>query len=279
MKEAIIKKQLSDIVLDLFDPNTPLGIISYAVIFIVAAWLVGRAVRLAIHRYLDKAEKAGADPTGVRFLGKLANVGVYLLAFTVYCKIVPALKELGTAGLTSVGLLSVVVGLAAQTTLGNLIAGISLVLYRPFKIGDRIQVTSPSGLEVGNVEIINLGYTILRTDDQRRIVIPNNTMASQTNINLALVRKGAACNVPITIGADADVAAARKILIDIAKSHPKTAAVDGCNVTALSALGTTVTLSLWCADADTATPLRSDILEAAKKQFAAAGIRISRTPR
>ena len=77
-----------------------------------------------------------------------------------------------------------VLGLAAQNTLGNLIAGISLLLYRPFNLGDRLQVMAPTGLETGIVESLTLGYTLLKTDDNRRVVVPNSLMASQTAINL-----------------------------------------------------------------------------------------------
>jgi small-conductance mechanosensitive channel len=202
-------------------------------------------------------------------------MGVYIFAFLVYSHIVPALQHLGTAWLTSMGVLSVVVGLAAQSTLGNLISGISLVLYRPFKLGDRIQVSVPSGTEIGTVENINLGYTVLRTTDDRRLVIPNNTMASQTSINLSMARKGAPCNLTLILASTTDPAPARKILTELAKAHPKTIAVDGCNVTALSGSGTTLTLTVWCADPDTAALLKSDLLEAAKKQFDTAGIKIA----
>jgi small-conductance mechanosensitive channel len=238
--------------------------------------LAGRTVRLAVHRYLDKTARAGADPTGIRFLGQLANVGVYIFTFLIYSHIVPALHNLGTAWLTSMGVLSVVLGLAAQSTLGNLISGVSLVLYRPFKLGDRLQVPCPTGTETGTVESINLGYTVLRTADDRRLVIPNNTMASQASVNLSLTRKGSPCNLAITIAANVDVAPARKILTDLAKAHPKTISFEGCNVSAVSGSGTTLTLSVWCANDDTVVPLKSDLLEGAKKQFDAAGIKISR---
>lgn len=260
----------------MLNPDTDISAIAIGLLFLVAAWLVGRAVSLAIHRYLDKAERAGVDPTGIRFLGKLASVGVYVFAFLIYSHIIPGLKNLGTAWLTSMGLVSVVVGLAAQSTLGNLISGISLVLYRPFKVGDRLEISGPRGVEIGMVENINLGTTVLLTADNRRLVVPNNTMASQICINLSATRKGAACALTITVAANADVAPARKILIDLAKAHPKTIAVDGCNVTALSGSGTTLTLNVWCADADTAVLLKSDLLESAKKQFDTAGIKIAR---
>jgi small-conductance mechanosensitive channel len=51
-------------------------------------------------------------------------------------------------------------------------------------VGDHLQITAPTGLESGFVESINLGYTHLKTDDNRRVVIPNSLMASQTHINL-----------------------------------------------------------------------------------------------
>jgi small-conductance mechanosensitive channel len=274
--EIEIKDKFWDVVLDLLNPGTGLGAVFFALVFIFGAWLAGRAVRLAVHRYLDKTERAGADPTGIRFLGKLANLGVYICAFLIYSHIVPALKDLGSASLASVGVLSVVLGLAAQSTLGNLISGISLVLYRPFKLGDQLQVPVPTGTETGVVESINLGYTVLRTADQRRLVIPNSTMASQASINLSLARKGAPCSLAIILAATTDPAPARKILTDLAKAHPKTIAVDGCNVTALSGAGTMLALNVWCADADTAVLLKSDLLEAAKKQFDAAGIKIAR---
>jgi small conductance mechanosensitive channel len=264
---------------DVLNPATDSGAIDIGLIFLVAAWLVGRALRLAIHRYLDKAEHAGMDTTGVRFLGKLAGVAVYVFAFMMYSHVIPGLQHLGSGLLTSVGLVSVVVGLAAQSTLGNLISGISLVLYRPFKVGDQLQVSGPKGVETGMVESINLGTTILRTADDRRLVIPNNTMASTVCINLSATRKGAPCALTVILAAAMDPGPARKILVDLAKAHPKTVTVDGCDVTALSGSGTTLTLNVWCADGDTAVALKSDLLESAKKQFDAAGIKIARWSR
>ncbi len=166
-------------------PQTPLGALLYALVFGFFAWLIGRALRLAIKRVLARDTHAYVDRTTVNFLAQLAQIGVWLFAFISYAHLVPALSSLGTAWLASVSVISVIVGLAAQNTLGNLIAGISLLLYRPFKVGDRLQVTAPTGLETGIVESLNLGYTVLKTDDNRRVVIPNSTMASQTTINLS----------------------------------------------------------------------------------------------
>lgn len=260
---------------DLLDPKTATGALAYALIFFVAAWAVGRAVHLAIHRYLDMAQSDGADPTAVRFLGQLSRLFVYVFAFGYYAHLIPALKSLGTAWLASVGVVSVVFGLAAQTTLGNLISGISLVLYRPFKIGDRMQVNVPTGSEMGVVESIDLGYTVLRTLDGKRVVIPNSVMASQTSVNLSQFGAGIPCNVSLTVVSSADLERARAILLDLAKGHPKISRVDGCPVTTLGSAGATLTLLAWSPDTLDGTEAKSDLLENAKKQFDAAGIKVA----
>ncbi len=260
--------------LNLTDPHTPVGAALYGLITLLAAWIISRAVKVAIHQYLDRAERAGADATGIRFLGKLASMGIYLAAFVCYAHVIPALNTLGRSMLASLGVASVVVGLAAQSTLGNLIAGISLVLYRPFKIGDRVQVTAPSGLETGVVVNIDLGYTLLRTADKRLLVIPNSNMASQSSLNLSHTPPRSSCGVSLYVATGSDVAKARQILLDAATAQAKIVQVDGCFVTRVTSRGVILALAASCADADAVPGVKSDLLQNAKKQFDAAGIHV-----
>jgi hypothetical protein len=89
-----------------------------------------------------------------------------------------------------VSVASVVIGLAAQNTLGKVIAGFALLLYRPFRISDRVQIAGLSRLATGTVESLSLGYTIVRGDDGRRFIVPNSTMATQVAVNLNDVKAG-----------------------------------------------------------------------------------------
>ncbi len=230
------------------NPAKPMGAVVYAVVFALLAWFIGRALRLAVQRVLARDKRAYVDHTTVNFLAQLAQIGVWVFAFISYAHLVPALAGLGTAWLASVGVISVVLGLAAQNTLGNLIAGISLLLYRPFKIGDRLQVTAPSGLETGVVESLNLGYTILETDDNRRVVVPNSAIASQTILNLSGEDPRGFCSVPIGISCESDINKARAILLELARRHPLTQEVAGCPVTQFGPAGVVLTLGAWCAD-------------------------------
>ena len=256
----------------LADPSTFQGAVLYGVVFAIFAWILGSGLRLVVQRVLAHDKHDHLDLMAVKFLAKLARYGVYVFVFVSYARFVPALSGLGTASLTSLSVITVIMGLAAQNTLGNLIAGISLLIYRPFRLGDRLQVTAPTGLETGSVESLTLGYTLLKTDDNRRVVLPNSLMASQTAINLTCNDPRVVCSIPIGISYDSDIDKARGILLDLAGKHSKAQEVCGCPVTQLDNSGVVLTLDIWCADALSAISLKCDLLEQAAKRFAREGI-------
>lgn len=254
--------------------HRPLGALLWAIIFAVIAWVAGRAIRLGVQRVLAKDTRAYVDRTTINFLAQLAQIGVWVVVFINYAACVPALEKLGNAWLTAAGVMSVVIGLAAQNTLGNLVAGISLVLYRPFKLGDRLHVNAPTGLEAGVVESLGLGYTVLKTDDNRRIVVPNSIIASQTTVNITAEDQRVLCSVPIGISYDSDIDKARALLLEMARKHPKAKEVSGCPVTQLGANGVVLTPTVWCENAAAAGALKCDLLEEASKRFVAEGIQM-----
>ena len=129
------------------------------------------------HRHLG-------DRTAIMFIAQVLQVGSFVVATILYFHLIPALKSLGTAVLTPTSDISIVVGLAAQNTLGNLIAGISLLLYHPIQLGDKIQVSAPTGVDTGIVRTLSLGYTMLESADNRKIYIPNSVISNSVIINL-----------------------------------------------------------------------------------------------
>jgi len=261
--------------INIVNPATIEGALVYAVVLFVFAVLINRMLRLGVERALARGSRVHIDRTRVKFISQLAQILVYIITFFVYAHLIPELSNFGNAGLASVGVLSVVAGLAAQNTLGNLIAGISLLLYRPFNVGDRLQISAPTGLETGEIESLNLGYTIIRTDDNRRVVVPNSIMASQTTINLTRDNSRAMCSVSVLISHDSDLDRARAILVEIAGNNPKVLKVDSCPVTHLDGFGVGLTLSVWCSDSLVAGGLKCEILEGIKRHFSTGGIKLS----
>jgi len=173
--------------LKLVDPTGTVGALVLGAFFVVAAlilsWLVRRVMAEALrHDYSERI-----DRITLSFLSRLATLAIWVVLITLYTRLVPALDRLGTAMLAGVSVMSIVLGFAAQTTLGNLVSGISLILYKPFRRGDRLQIHAPTGndFEIGEVEDISLGYTVLRMADGRQIIVANGTMAQQTMIKLS----------------------------------------------------------------------------------------------
>ena len=256
---------LTRVLHDLYNPATALGGATYAVVFFAAAWIVNRSIRKAIDSALRRDHEERIDRTAVHFVRKLAHIGVYVIAFLLFAHLVPSLRHFGTALLASFGLASVVIALAAQNTLGNIIAGISILLYRPFKTGDIIQLQTPSGTETGTLEAVGLGYSVVGSFDNRRIVVPNSLMAAQVTVNLSDPKMMAIVNIGLDYGADVD--RARVIFTDIATAHPLVREVVGCPVTELGGNGVVLSLRAWCNGIGDAGKVRVDLYEQAKNRF------------
>lgn len=164
---------------DFFDPANPLGAVTYGVVFLFLAVFAGRVVKILARH----GENHLSDLTALRFTTQLLRMLIYLIAFIIYSRMIPALKELGTTLLTGVSVAGVVIGIAAQSTLSNLVAGFSLVMYRPFHVGDEVQLTTPKGLTTGTVKSLSLGYTLLHDNkDDQEIIVPNSVMSSNVVI-------------------------------------------------------------------------------------------------
>jgi small conductance mechanosensitive channel len=190
----------------------------------------------------------------------------------LYAHLIPVLHSMGTALLAGASVASVVIGLAAQSTLGNLVAGVSITIYRPFRLGDTLQVAAPTGTEVGVVELISLGYTTLRAPAGHLIVVPNSVAASQVTINLNTNSSFAPWPLVMTIriGRDADIEAARELALKVAKENADDKAVAGCFLTKVDASSLTLELRLRASDLAQRDKLRSTLLGELARRFAAA---------
>src|SRR6202789_4030270 len=170
-------------VLSFVRPDTLWGALAYLVIFVVLAMILSKALRAAVHAAMTR--NGHLDRTSISFLQQICTALIWVVMVILYAHLIPALRSMGTALLAGASVASVVIGLAAQSTLGNLVAGISITIYKPFRLGDTLQVATPTGTEIGIVELISLGYTTLRAPDGRLVVLPNSLAASQVVLNLS----------------------------------------------------------------------------------------------
>ena len=184
--ESNAVKRTLEQALRLFDPSTVLGATLLGLVLVIGGVVLSAIIRRMLKEMIIHDHSQRIDLIALSFLSRLLILSLWLVLATLYAHLVPALNRLGNALLAGVGLASVVIGFAAQPTLGNLVSGISLVLYKPFRKGDRLSVLAPTAdqCETGVVEDISLGFTSLKTDDGRLIIVANGTMAQQTMIKL-----------------------------------------------------------------------------------------------
>lgn len=168
---------------NIFNPDTLPGAIFYAVLLLFLTLIVSTIARRFIHSVISRTQRPSFDRTSATFISQLLQVSILIVAIIVYFQIIPALRAIGTAILATAGVASIVLGLAAQNTLGNIISGMSLLLYRPVRLGDKIKVYASAGDETGVVESITLGYTTLKMPNIEKIIIPNSVLASTIIVN------------------------------------------------------------------------------------------------
>jgi small-conductance mechanosensitive channel len=164
----------------------------WALVVVIVAILVARAIRGTAMRSLSRRR---AHPNVTVLLGNLAQ----LLIFIVGSLVVLAIYTQGAFGwiLTSFSVIGLVVGLSLQDILKNFFSGIYILVERPFRIGDTIQVDH----HVGVVQEISFRTTQLRTDDGREVVVPNATLMTNAVVNLTRYPNRSA-KLRVTIPAD-----------------------------------------------------------------------------
>lgn len=160
-----------------------LGAVVIAVIITLAATILSAIAKGLISRLIGRSRRFSLDNTALTFIIQLLQVIVFSFAAVIYFYLIPALRAVGTAVLATAGVASIVLGLAAQNTLGNIISGISILIYRPVRLGDKIKVYASAGDETGIVESITLGYTTLLMEKGGKTIVPNSVLASTVIVN------------------------------------------------------------------------------------------------
>ncbi len=240
-----------------------LKIIFAILLLLVGKWLAGKLSDM-LAKVLQKRE---VDITLVKFL---RNIVYYLLLVAV---LVAAAGEVGinTASfLTIIGAASLAIGLALKDSLSNFSAGIMLILFRPFRVGDYVI----AGGEAGTVEEITIFNTILHTPDNQKKIIPNGSISNSviTNITANPTRR---VDLTIGIGYDDDLRRAKDVLQRIVKADERILSEPAAAIM-VSSLGDSavnIVCRPWVKKEDW-WAVHCDLLEKIKLGFDAEGISI-----
>lgn len=178
-------------------------IITALIIFIVGKWLARKITNI----FAKIMEKQNVDETLIKFL---SNISYYLILTAVLVAVAGQLGINTASFLTIIGAASLAIALALKDSLSNFSSGVMLILFRPFRVGDVVQVSG----ETGKVDEISVFNTILNTADNQRKIIPNSSILSSTITNIT-ANDTRRVDMVVGIGYDDDIRKAKETLEEI----------------------------------------------------------------
>lgn len=241
--------------------------LSIAVLILVITVFASRWASGVTRRALSRVRGFRHDPTVLSFAVQVVRVVVLLVGF------IAVLQRLGvqtTSIIAVLGAASLAVGLALQGTLSNVAAGVMLLILRPYRVGDVVDI----GGRVGSVQRLDLFLTQMSDANNVKIVVPNSKVFGDTILNLS-GQKTRRMELKIGVGYGDNLNTAREALVAAAAAHehvlPDPAPWAG--VTALLDSSVEMTLQAWTKSEDY-WQTKADVLQAAKEALDAADIEI-----
>ena len=231
------------------------------IFFALAIFVVGRWVAKILVKLLRKGlEKANMDPILVNFVASI--VGTLLLLFII----IASLNQLGvdTTSLIAIfGAAGLAIGLALQGSLQNFASGVMLIVFRPFKTGDFVEAGGTSGV----VEAISIFTTILRTGDNREVIVPNGAIYSGTITNYS-ARDTRRIDMVFGISYGDDIKKAKQILQQVLDQDERVLKDPAALVAVAELADSSVNFNVrpWVKSADY-WPVKFDLTEKVKLAF------------
>lgn len=233
------------------------------VIFFLGWWLAKGLTAFTRHAMV----RARLDPTLSKFAANLVFFG------TMTFVAVAAVNKLGvqtTSFIAILGAAGLAVGLALQGSLSNLATGVMIILFRPYKVGDYIEAAGVAG----TVEEVQIFTTVLKSPDNKRIIVPNSHVMGNTIVNYSTMSQRR-IDLTVGVGYDVDLDKTRQVLMDILTQDDRVlddpAPVIG--ITALAESSVNFVVRPWT-ESSNYWPLYYDLNERIKKRFDAEGISI-----
>lgn len=241
--------------------------ISIALLILAATLFLSKWAAKTARRVLSRVRGFRHDPTVLSFSVQVVRVLVLIIG------LIAVLQRLGvqtTSIIAVLGAASLAVGLALQGTLSNVASGFMLLVLRPYRVGEVIDIGGVSG----TVQRLDLFTTQLSNANNHKIVIPNSKVLSDVVTNLT-GQKTRRIEIKFTVGYGEDLNRTRSVLAEMAKSHEKvlTDPHPWTGVTALLDSAVEVTLHAWVEVGDW-WQTQADLMQGGKEALDAAGIEI-----
>jgi small conductance mechanosensitive channel len=165
--------------------------------------VVTTVVARLIDRRIARRDLPPEAITRYRVLRRSVTTAIFFVGLLSALLVIPQVRAVAGGLLASSAVLGIVVGFASQRTLGNFVAGLLIAFTQPLRLGDEVEIKGTRGV----VEEIGLIYTFVRTDNDDRLVIPNETLASDTILNSTIRSREKVAEVTLQVPLSTDLGA------------------------------------------------------------------------
>ena len=232
----------------------------HRLVVVGAVLLVTAIVARLLDARIARSDLDAVQKTRYRVLRRTVATIVVFVGLLSALLVIPQVRAVAGGLLASSAVIGLVIGFASQRTIGNFVAGLLIAFTQPLRLGDRVEVEGEGGV----VEEIGLTYTFIRADDDTRLVIPNEKLASDTIRNATIRARHALAEVSLQVPLEQDLGRVVEVL--------REAVPDGeVLVTGIEG-NATVTVREWTPDAATADRVASELRLRAHERLRAAGV-------
>jgi len=186
-------------------------------VVIAGAFVAERLIRKLLRRVYLRSSQDFEHRTRYRFMRNATRFIVTLLAAAAIIYIVPSFKHLAVTLFAGAGILVAILGLATQRAFSNIISGIFIVSFKPFRVGDVIKVGS---IDSGVVEDITLRHTVILTFENRRVIIPNAVISDDVIVNSSIGDEATCEFVEVRVSYESDLDKAMACMREECEAHP-----------------------------------------------------------
>jgi len=188
-----------------YAPKVIGAVITLVIGFMIIGWIVGMVKNMM--------QKRGVDPTIAPFLTSLVSVGLKVMLLLS----VAGMFGIETTSFVAIfGAMAFAIGMALQGSLGHFASGIMILIFKPYKVGDLVDL----GGNVGVVDEVQIFNTLLITPDNKKIIVPNGVVTGGIITNIS-GQGEIRVDMAYGIGYDDDIDQARGIILDVAKRCPQ----------------------------------------------------------
>jgi small conductance mechanosensitive channel len=248
---------------------------------VLVAMFIHKLAKFYINKRLDTLDDKN-DKTKLSFLQNTLDLLVFIVASFAVISSIPQFRAFALTLFASAGIFAAFIGLASQKAFANLVSGIFIVVFKPFRVGDVVEVDG----HTGEVKDITLRHTRILNYENRSVIIPNANIDSLVIKNSSFPENKVCRYVEVSISYDANIEQAMQIVEQLALQHPycidqrtedeKRRGVPQVRLRTLrlNEYGVLLRANIWAKNADDAYDLHCDLNKSIKERFEQEGIEI-----